>query len=111
MIISGTGTHLGRLDAEKSFYEIQTFELIYEDDTPFFYQTGTGLMVAANGDSQSYTWWAKASLPNLDYVGKIEINGGTGKFEGCTGTVDMIGKIDQVSMTNCWTAEGTLEFN
>jgi hypothetical protein len=110
MIISGTGTHLGRVVSEESFYRIEMFKMIFEAGVPFMYQTGVGHMVAANGDSYDYTWWAKASLPNLDYIGGIEVTSGTGKFKGCSGSADMTGKIDEVNLTNRWTAEGTMEF-
>lgn len=85
--------------------------MIFEEEVPFFYQTGTGHLVAANGDSYDYTRWAKASLPNLEYVGGIEIKGGTGKFEGVRGSADMVGEIDETNLTNCWTIDGTMEFN
>lgn len=111
MIISGTGSHLGRVDSKESFCVVETFKMIFEGGVPFLYQIGIGHMVAANGDSYDYTWWVKASLPKLDYIGGVEITGGTGKFEGCSGSADMIGKFDEVNKTNCWTAEGTMEFN
>lgn len=111
MIVSGTSTHLGKIDSEKSFYVIESFEMILEGEVPFLVQTGSGHLVAANGDSFNYTWWAKASLPTLDYIGGIEITSGTGKLEGCSGTADMIGKFDEPNKINYWTLEGTMKFN
>lgn len=111
MIISGTGTHIGKIDTEKSFYRIEVFEIIMEDQIPILFQSGKGYIVAANGDSFDYAWWAKASLPDLNYIGGIELQGGTRKFEGCSGTLDMSGKINQETLLNCFTVGGMMKFN
>jgi hypothetical protein len=111
MIISGNGTRLGKVNPEKSYYDVVVFELLMENNVPFLYQSGTGLLVGANGDSFSYNWWAKASLPTLDYVGGIELTEGTGKFEGCSGSGDMVGRFDEVNLINCWTSEGFIKFD
>lgn len=75
---------------------------------PCFYQSDTGIIVAANGDSFQYTWWAKASLPDLNYIGGIELQGGTGKFKDCSGTLWMSGKFDEASRQNCWMIDGMM---
>jgi hypothetical protein len=111
MIVSGNCTHLGKIDSKKSFYVIDTYEMILEEEVPFLMQTGTGQLVAANGDSFEFTWWAKASLPTLDYIGGIEIMSGTGRFKGCSGVSAMTGKFDEANKTNRWTTSGTIEFN
>ena len=109
-IIGGNGTHLGKLNSEKSFYDVATFEFIIEDDNPYLIQTGNGFWVAANGDNINYEWRAKATL-DLHYTGEIEFQSGTGKFEGCSGTLYMVGSFDPVTFINCFTAEGYMEFN
>lgn len=110
MIISGNATGMGKIDPAMSYYDIDVFELIFENDIPFLYQTGTGILVGANGDSYSYSWWAKASLPTLEFIGGNTIVSGTGRFEGVSGTSDMAGKIDELSLQNCWTLDGYVEF-
>jgi hypothetical protein len=111
MIISGNGTHIGKVNAEKSFYKIDVFEIIMEEGVPFLFQSGTGYISAANGDSFDYTWWAKASLPDMNYIGEIELQGGTGIFNGCSGTLDMSGKINTETLLNSFTVEGKMKFN
>ena len=110
MIISGNGTHIGKVNMDKSYYDIDVFDLLIENGIPYFYQTGTGNIVAANGDSFQYNWWAKASLPDLNYIGGIELQSGTGKFKGCSGTLGMYGKIDESTLQNCWTVDGLMQF-
>ena len=113
MIIGGNGTHLGKLNSNESFYAFETFEYIVENDIPYLSQTGIGFWVAANGDHINYTWWAKANalLPTLDFIGKIELQSGTGKFEGCSGTLDMAGAFDPVTFVNYYKVEGFMKFN
>ena len=109
MKISGNGTHVGLVNANESFYVIDEFTLIFEENVPLLYQVGTGHIVGANGDSFDYEWWAKATL-DLNYTGEIVLTGGTGKFEGCSGTLDMTGKIDPEKFTNKYSIDGMMEF-
>jgi hypothetical protein len=97
MIISGTGSHVGRVNAKKSFYEFKSIEFILENGLPFTNQTGIGLMVGANGDSFEFTWWVKQSLLNGDYIGGMEITpgSGTGKFKDSSGSGDIVGGWNQ----------------
>lgn len=115
MFISGNATHLGNVNAEKSYSLVETLQFIVEPvegGSPLFFlkQTGTGVMTAANGDSYPITWWCKTSLANWTYVGEVTMYSGSGKFEGMTGTVTMIGAVDKVAGTNCWTADGFMKF-
>lgn len=115
MFVSGNATHMGRVDTEKSYSLVETLELIVEPvvgGSPLFFlkQTGTGVMTAANGDNYPITWWAKTSLANWTYIGEVQMFSGTGKFEGMTGTVQMIGAVDMVAGTNCWKADGFMEY-
>lgn len=94
MFISGNATHMGLVNAEKSYSNVESLELIVEPvegGSPLFFlkQTGTGVMTAANGDDYQITWWAKTSLANWTYIGEVQMFEGTGKFEGMTGTVQM----------------------
>jgi hypothetical protein len=110
MIISGTGTHLGKIDSEKSYYRIEVFSLTMVNGVLHAYQAGDGFLAGSNGDGFNYTWWAKTSMTTLEYFGETILVGGTGKFEGCSGTTIMAGKVDQLNGTNCWTADGHIKF-
>ena len=110
-IISGNGTHLGKVDSNNSYYEITVIEFQEEDGMPFLFQSGPAILMGANGDYFEYIWWAKASLPDFNWVGEIEIQSGTGKFEGCSGSCDMAGYFDLVNLINFWNAEGFMVFN
>jgi hypothetical protein len=94
MIVSGTATHFGKINSEKSYYEFKTMEFYYdENDKLISYQTGLGILVGANGDSMEFNWWIKQSTETGDYFGENEIipGSGTGKFEGCSGSASTVG--------------------
>lgn len=115
MFVSGNATHMGQVITEKSICEVTEFTFLLETDEqnnslPFLMQKGTGVMTADNGDYYQINWWVKTSLPSWNYVGEVEMHDGTGKFEGATGTVSMIGKIDLATHSNCWTANGLIVF-
>lgn len=115
MFVSGNATLMGQVITEKSICEVTEFTFFLETDdqnnsVPFLMQKGTGVMTAANGDNYQIHWWVKTSLPSWNYIGEVEIHDGTGKFEGATGTVSMIGKIDLATQANCWTADGQIVF-
>lgn len=115
MFVSGNATHMGEVITEKSICEVTEFTFLMGTDgdgnpAPFLMQKGTGVMTAANGDYYQINWWVKTSLPGWTYIGEVEMYGGTGKFEGMTGTVTMIGAVDKVAGTNCWTADGFMKF-
>jgi hypothetical protein len=113
MIVSGTGTHLGRINPETSYYTVEAMQFLIEAGHPFLIQSGTAKMTGANGDSFEFTWWAKISLPDRNYTGEFEIipGTGTGKFLGCSGLFDVVGKADPVEHINCWTCEGYIQYN
>jgi len=95
MIIGGTGSHLGIVtDSGTSYYEVEDSEFMMEAGHPFLKQWGTGILVAANGDSFEWTWWVKSSLPDRNWAGEFEIipGSGTGKFEGSSGIFEGIGQ-------------------
>ena len=84
LLVQGTGhaTHLG------AFTVINY--LCYEDPT-----TTRGLITAANGD-QIHTM---VTGPPVNGVYNYAILGGTGRFEGATGYIDMWGDIDIITET------------
>ena len=112
MIPGGTGTHIGKLNSEKSYWEVLVYvPRVDSEGTIYLFQSGTGHWVAANGDIIDYIWRVDAALPNLDCVGVIEFQSGTGKFEGCSGTLDFIGTVDAETVTICYTGKRFMEFN
>lgn len=113
MLISGTGTHLGRVYPETSYYEVGSTVFLVESSHPYLNQSGTGKMVAANGDSFEVTWWAKISLPDRNWVGEFEVitGSGTGKFEGMSGVFESVGQANMEEHLNCWTSEGYMQYN
>jgi hypothetical protein len=84
LLVQGTGhaTHLG------AFTVINY--LCYEDPT-----ITRGLLTAANGD-QIHTM---VTGPPVNGVYNYAILGGTGRFEGATGYIDMWGDIDIIAET------------
>lgn len=115
MLVSGNATHMGKVITEKSICVVNELNFFNEPDAdgnPHFFlkQVGTGVMTAANGDSYPITWWGKTSLADWTYIGEVTMFSGTGKFEGMTGTVQMIGAVDMVAGTNCWKADGFMEY-
>ncbi|MBW6536662.1 MAG: hypothetical protein K0B11_16765 [Mariniphaga sp.] len=91
--VSGTATHIGKID-EKSFYIIEATE--YMEGVPYHINTGSGKLVAANGDCSDITFWVKQSDIDGSYTGTITFTPGTGtgKLEGVTGTCNMVGGMD-----------------
>jgi hypothetical protein len=65
---------------------------------------GEGKVTADNGDYyliNSITY----RNPDGSFTGEVWMKDGIGKFEGATGSVTTTGK------DNCWTAQGTIEYN
>ncbi len=112
MLISGTGSHIGKVNAEKSFYKFESMEFALENGIPYTNQSGTGLMVGANGDSFEYTWWVKQSLVDGSYFGEMDIThgSGTGKFKGSSGSGDIVGGWNMNKDGVCFKIDGYLVY-
>ena len=97
MLLNGTATHMGKINPEKSYYTFDKFVFFMEDGHPFTLNTGTGILVGANGDGIEFTFEIKQSAINFSFTGtnKIIPGTGTGKFEGCTGTVYSVGGLSE----------------
>ena len=99
--MSGNATHVGKLQMEESpaTFEVATFN-------PATYITELkchGTATGANGDK--FDWDAiMYMLPDKSFTGVVEMSNGTGKLEGATGTVVMIGS------GMCWSAEGFMKY-
>jgi hypothetical protein len=107
---SGTATHLGKIDPEKSFYVLEKLVLFFKDGLPYMDIMGKGIVVGANGDGFEYSVKALQSLLDGNSNGIIEIipGSGTGKLEGSTGTINTVsGNSDDGIWFKC---EGYLVF-
>lgn len=112
MTIGGNGTHLGIVgDSGTSYYHLETFTAFWENGTLFFNQAGYGKLVAANGDSFEFKFWAKISTDH-SWVGEIVLipGSGTGKFTGCSGVIGCIGQSNPVEKINRWISEGYIQY-
>ncbi len=113
LIVNGTGTHLGRINAEKSFYEFESLKFyLDENGYPFTLNTGAGIIVAANGDSFEFTFRIIQDAIDYSWSGTNEIipGSGTGKFEGYTGTIEAVGGLHEDGIGIWSLAQGYLEF-
>lgn len=93
LFCSGTATHMGKLDPVKSYYTLDKLVFFMENGQPFTLNTGTGIIVGANGDSMEFTFEMKQSAIDGSFSGTNEIipGSGTGRFKGCTGTINTVG--------------------
>ena len=100
--ISGHATHMGEIIMEKSTQKITSAKFVPGVGVVSYSE---GIITAANGDYYSFKAIMYSNPQNKTFTGTVEMFGGTGKFEGATGTVEMIGS------NLCWTAEGFMEFD
>ena len=113
--MSGNATHLGTLNA--------TSFLHHDDcnvDVTTFLLTNqvSGKLVGANGDWIEYTGqdtvniynYATEEGPNGPIYGSWTITGGTGKFEGATGSFTISGLVDFTTLGFSAVADGTITY-
>jgi hypothetical protein len=95
LICSGTATHMGKIDPEKSFYILEKMELFFENGIPYTKNTGKGILVGANGDCIEFTFTVLQNAIDFTCTGVNEITPGkgTGKMDGCTGSIYMSGGV------------------
>jgi hypothetical protein len=107
--VSGTATHIGKID-EKSFYIIEAMEDV--EGVPYHINTGSGKLVAANGDCIDCTFWVKQSYIDGSYTGTVTFTPGTGtgKLKGVTGTCNMVGGMDDEKGGTWFTIDGYIVF-
>jgi hypothetical protein len=114
--LSGTATHLGLMDTDLS--------ILHHDDcdlslATMLLTTGvSGQLAAANGDLVYYTGedvinvfnLLTASGPNGPITGTWTINGGTGRFDGASGTVTINGLVDFATLSFNVDVDGTITY-
>lgn len=92
--VSGAGSHIGKIDEEKSYYVINAAEsFLAEDGLQYVRNSGHGKVVGENYDGFEFTFWSNESLNNFKIAGELEITPktGTGIFKGSSGTLDILG--------------------
>jgi hypothetical protein len=65
---------------------------------------GNGTIAADNGDKYYYTATTYSNMQDFTFTGTVIMDDGTGRFEGCTGEVTMVGT--QSPTGSQWHAEG-----
>jgi len=122
--ISGHATHMGEINTELSYSITTRCDYIDNDPDGFspndeIWMESHGRITVANGDSYAFIHStplvAKLNLLYsgvliLPYTGEVTMSDGTGRFEGATGKVMMVGQTDLVAKTNCWTADGFMQY-
>jgi hypothetical protein len=93
LFCSGTATHMGKIDPEKSYYTLEKMVLFFENGVPYTKNTGKGILVGANGDGIEFTFTVMQNAMDFSCTGINEIipGSGTGRLKGCTGTINMSG--------------------
>ncbi len=93
LICSGTASHVGKVNREKSYYTLEKLVFFLKDGLPHSKNTGKGILIGANGDGFEYTFTVVQNLVDGSCTGINEIipGSGTGKFKGCKGTFNIIG--------------------
>ena len=99
---AGTGTHLGNFTVSLSFCGRADGTL----------DTGTGTFVAANGDLLYITFngVSDGGHPVLHFTSYVTFTGGTGRFEGATGTATVNGIFDATTGSGPADWNGTITF-
>jgi hypothetical protein len=85
----GTGTHLGH-------FTISLSQCGLADGT---LADGRGTFVAANGDLLRFTYTGQATFTGflLTFISFVTFAGGTGRFDGASGSATALGSIDFVT--------------
>jgi hypothetical protein len=100
--VGGTSSHTGQVQIMKSPFTIVACGFTGPTE---LMMTGNGIITAANGDEYYYTATSYSNMTNLTFTGPVVVNGGTGRFEGCTGELTMTGN-QKPDGSSTWTAEG-----
>lgn len=103
--VSGDCTMLGKVNPDSSTYVRESCELGPGPTQVTIYARGQ--MMGARGDKYYINIYQVADMATMTFYGHVEVNGGTGRFEGATGYFDMIdGVINETG--GYWRASGTL---
>jgi len=116
LILHGTATHLGLIDATQSTLEHVSCDLSFA--TALLTTGIAGHIAAANGDLVFYTGNDEINVFNLltgagstgTITGVWTITGGTGRFSGATGSFTIDGTVDFTTSTFSGSGVGTITY-
>jgi len=100
--LSGNATHMGLIKPNES--QMIITGATFESGTSIITWNGTGKVTGANGDYYLYNTEVYQN-PDNSFTGIVNMFDGTGKFEGMTGSVQMVGQ------GTCWEASGTMVYD
>jgi hypothetical protein len=86
----GNFSHLGKIIPGKSTWNATTLDLTAETYTAFI----EGQLAASNGDLLFYSFTGTLDLIKNEFTAVVVYNGGTGRFENCTGEAALTGYLD-----------------
>jgi hypothetical protein len=108
MKIYGNATHVGLLDADESFGRTQQCMF-----GPAAYQLSTrnaGQIAAANGDLMYYSSEEVTNVIDGSLTGVVTLTGGTGRFTGSSGYVNITGTVNFQTGFIQWTGSGEITY-
>nr|MDQ3569330.1 hypothetical protein [Actinomycetota bacterium] len=115
VIITGTAegqaSHLGRSTATFSIAVSLARTDVPNCPTPGTTEIYTATLTAANGDTitlEGTGYGCQTSPTTLAVVDTVTVTGGTGRFEGASGSLTVQTAVDQPSGTETFTVDGTL---
>ncbi|HSR39600.1 MAG TPA: hypothetical protein VLL95_11850 [Phnomibacter sp.] len=108
MMLGGSGSHGGEIQVSKSWWTANTCQ--FDAGNMLLVEEGDGVVTVDNGDSYNIHAVVTNTLTSMTFTGKVIIDGGTGKFQGCKGEIDMINGRFQADQTLVWDATGYIIF-
>ena len=106
--LAGNQTHGGKLITEQSTWQILRCRNDLADGGIINTAEIVGENTVANGDTYTYSCKMFTFIPSGRVILKVTLSGGTGRFEGATGVIDMTG-VHMGSEIPC-TGEGFITF-
>ena len=86
----GNFSHLGKIIPGNSTWTATTLDFTAE----FWVAYVEGQLAAANGDLLNYSFTGTLDLAKNEFTAVVAYNGGTGRFENCTGEADLTGYLN-----------------
>jgi hypothetical protein len=117
--VTGNATHVGIIVAERSNWKVTGVVLSESEinigtaDEPAFVpefvtEYISGEIHSANGDYYRYKGEAIVHVPTSVLTGKMDFDGGTGRYAGVTGSIAISGVADIAAGTSTFTGKGVI---